>query len=71
VAVSDLPVLHEVLGDRATYVEPGDLSGLIAAAEATSRPAPPPSPWTWRDAARATWEAYARAAGFQGPAAPH
>jgi glycosyltransferase involved in cell wall biosynthesis len=71
VAVTDLPVLHEVLGDRATYVEPGDISGLIAAAEATSRPAPPPSAWTWSDAARATWESYARAADFRGPAAPH
>jgi glycosyltransferase involved in cell wall biosynthesis len=70
VAVSDLPVLREVLGDRATFVEAGDLPGLIAAAEATSRPAPPPPAWTWDDAARATWEAYARAAGFQGPAAP-
>lgn len=70
VAVSDLPVLREVLGDRATYVEPGDLSGLIAAAEASSRPAPAPPPWTWEDAARATWESYERAAGFEGPAAP-
>jgi glycosyltransferase involved in cell wall biosynthesis len=71
VAASDLPVLREVLGDRAAFVEARDLTGLIAAAEATSRPAPPPPAWTWQDAARATWEAYARATGFQGPAAPH
>jgi glycosyltransferase involved in cell wall biosynthesis len=70
VAVCDLPVLHEVLGDRATYVEADDLPGLIAAAEAATRPAPPPPAWTWQDAAGATWQAYERATGFQGPAAP-
>jgi glycosyltransferase involved in cell wall biosynthesis len=70
VTVTDLPVLREVLGERATFVDAGDLAGLIAAAEAATRPAPPPPPWTWEDAARATWEAYGEAAGFQGPAAP-
>jgi glycosyltransferase involved in cell wall biosynthesis len=70
VAACDLPVLREVLEDRATYVEPSDLGGLIAAAEAATRPAPPPPAWSWEDAARATWESYERAAGFEGPAAP-
>jgi glycosyltransferase involved in cell wall biosynthesis len=71
VAVTDLPVLHEVLGDRATFVPAGDLDGLVAAAEAVSRPAPEPPRWTWADAAQATWQTYERAAGFEGPAAPH
>ncbi len=70
VAVCDLPVLHEVLGDRATYVAPDDLPGLVAAAEAATRPVPGGPEWTWEDAARATWEAYERARGFHGPAAP-
>jgi glycosyltransferase involved in cell wall biosynthesis len=70
VVVSDLPVMREVLDDRAVYVDPHDLPGLVAAAEAATRPAPPPPTWTWQDAAHATWEAYDRAAGFEGPAAP-
>jgi glycosyltransferase involved in cell wall biosynthesis len=70
VAASDLPVLREVLGERATFVNPGDLAGLVAAAEAVTRPAPEPPAWTWEDAARATWESYERATGFEGPAAP-
>jgi glycosyltransferase involved in cell wall biosynthesis len=63
VVASDLPVLREVLGDRATFVESGDLNGLLAAGAAARRPAPPPPPWTWLDAARATWDVYAQAAG--------
>ena len=70
VAACDLPVLREVLDDRATFVEPGDLGGLVAAAEAATRPAPPPPDWSWDDAARATWACYESAAGFEGPAAP-
>ncbi|MDX6678891.1 MAG: hypothetical protein QOE31_2943 [Solirubrobacteraceae bacterium] len=62
VVASDLPVLREVLGDRATFVESGDLEGLLAAAVAVRRPAPAPPPWTWLDAARATWEVYEAAA---------
>ncbi|MDX6691960.1 MAG: hypothetical protein QOG15_3417 [Solirubrobacteraceae bacterium] len=58
VVVSDLPVLREVLGDRATFVAADDLEGLLAAAAAATRPAPAPSRWTWQDAARATWEVY-------------
>ena len=58
VVASDLPVLREVLGDRATFVEPGDLEGLLSAGVAARRPAPAPPPWTWLDAARATWQVY-------------
>ncbi|MDQ3677155.1 MAG: glycosyltransferase, partial [Actinomycetota bacterium] len=58
VVASDLPVLREVLGDRATFVAPDDLEGLLAAGAAAQRPAPQPPPWTWNDAARATWEVY-------------
>jgi alpha-1,3-rhamnosyl/mannosyltransferase len=63
VVVTDLPVLREVLGDRATFVEAGDLDGLLAAGEAARRPAPAPPPWTWTDAARATWQVYSDALG--------
>jgi glycosyltransferase involved in cell wall biosynthesis len=62
VVASDLPVLREVLGDRATFVESGDLEGLLAAGAAARRPAPAPPPWTWLDAARATWEVYEQVA---------
>jgi glycosyltransferase involved in cell wall biosynthesis len=55
------PALVEVLGDRARFVETGDMGALIAAAEAAARPAPPPPPWSWHDAAQATWEVYASA----------
>jgi glycosyltransferase involved in cell wall biosynthesis len=58
VVASDLPVLREVLGDRATYVESGDLEGLLAAGVAARRPAPPPPAWSWLDAARETWRVY-------------
>ena len=58
VVASDLPVLREVLGDRATFVESGDLEALLAAGVAARRPAPAPPSWTWLDAARATWRVY-------------
>jgi glycosyltransferase involved in cell wall biosynthesis len=58
VVATDLPVLREVLGDRATFVGVGDLEGLLAAGVAARRPAPAPPPWTWTDAARATWQVY-------------
>jgi glycosyltransferase involved in cell wall biosynthesis len=58
VVASDLPVLREVLGNRATFVESGDLEGLLAAGVAARRPAPKPPAWTWLDAARATWQVY-------------
>jgi glycosyltransferase involved in cell wall biosynthesis len=61
VVACEVPALREVLGDRATFVARGDLRALIDAAQAATRPAPPPLPWSWEDAARVTWEAYARA----------
>jgi len=61
VVASDLPVLREVLGDRATFVERDDLAGMLAAAAAARRPAPAPPAWSWLDAARATWDVYEEA----------
>jgi glycosyltransferase involved in cell wall biosynthesis len=61
VAACEAPALREVLGDRATFVEVGDMEGLLEAAVRATRPAPAPPPWTWTDAARSTWEAYAAA----------
>jgi glycosyltransferase involved in cell wall biosynthesis len=61
VVASDLPVLREVLGDRATFVDRDDLEGLLAAAAGASRPAPAPPAWTWDDAARRTWAVYEQA----------
>lgn len=58
VVASDLPVLREVLGERATFVEPGDIAGLLAAGVAARRPSPGPPAWTWLDAAEATWQVY-------------
>jgi glycosyltransferase involved in cell wall biosynthesis len=55
------PALREVLNERATFVEPGDLEALLLAAEAARRPAPAPPSWTWEDAARATWRVYEQA----------
>jgi len=62
VVACEVPALREVLKERATFVEVGDLDALIAAAEAARRPAPAPPSWTWQDAARATWQAYEHAA---------
>jgi glycosyltransferase involved in cell wall biosynthesis len=61
VAACEAPALREVLGERASFVAPGDMRGLIAAAEAAQRPAPAPPQWSWQDAARATWGVYAGA----------
>jgi glycosyltransferase involved in cell wall biosynthesis len=58
VAACDVPALREVLEGRASLTAVDDLDGLIAAAESTERPAPPPPAWTWRDAADATWQVY-------------
>jgi glycosyltransferase involved in cell wall biosynthesis len=63
VVASDIPVLREVLGDRATFVDGADLEGLLAAGVAAERPAPAPPAWTWADAARATWRVYSDAGG--------
>jgi glycosyltransferase involved in cell wall biosynthesis len=61
VTACSLPALAEVLGERATFVPQGDMRSLVMAAEAATRPAPAPPPWTWQDAARATWAAYSSA----------
>jgi glycosyltransferase involved in cell wall biosynthesis len=62
VVTCDLPALREVLDERVTYVAPGDLEGLVRAAQTAARPAPAPPTWSWQDAARATWKVYAQAA---------
>jgi glycosyltransferase involved in cell wall biosynthesis len=56
------PALREVLGERATFVECGELGALISAAESATRPAPPAPIWSWEDAADATWRVYEQAA---------
>jgi glycosyltransferase involved in cell wall biosynthesis len=61
VVACEVPALREVLDERATFVERGDLKALILAAEAVKRPAPPPPSWTWEDAARATRRVYEQA----------
>jgi glycosyltransferase involved in cell wall biosynthesis len=61
VVACEIPPLREVLHERATFVEPGDLHALIRAAETVQRPAPAPPPWTWEDAGRATWGVYEQA----------
>ncbi|HEV2922734.1 MAG TPA: glycosyltransferase, partial [Solirubrobacteraceae bacterium] len=61
VVACEVPALREVFGDRAAFVDCGDMRALLAAAESATRPAPPPLPWTWEDAAHATWGVYARA----------
>lgn len=63
VVACDVPALREVLGERATFVDCDDLSGLVAAGSAATRPAPAPPAFTWADAARETWAAYRAAAG--------
>jgi glycosyltransferase involved in cell wall biosynthesis len=61
VVACDVPALREVLDGRAILRDVDDLDGLLAAAESARRPAPAPPPWTWRDAAEATWNVYAEA----------
>jgi glycosyltransferase involved in cell wall biosynthesis len=56
------PALREVLAERATFVELGDIEGLLEAGASAVRPAPPPPDWSWTDAARATWSVYTEAA---------
>ena len=63
VAACEVPALREVLGERATFVEPGDLKSLIESAQRSRRPAPAPPQWTWHDAARSTWLVYRQAIG--------
>ena len=58
VAACEVPAVREVLDGRGALADVGDLEGLILAAEAAKRPAPPPLEWTWEDAANATWDVY-------------
>jgi glycosyltransferase involved in cell wall biosynthesis len=58
VAACESPALREALGQRAAFVEPGDLAALMQTAQAATKPAPAPPPWTWIDAARETWRVY-------------
>jgi glycosyltransferase involved in cell wall biosynthesis len=58
VVTCEVSALQEVLAGRATFVERGDIDALLEAALQARRPAPKPPPWTWADAARATWCAY-------------
>ena len=61
VAACEAPALREVLGERAAFVEVGDMRALIESAERSRRPAPAPPAWSWQDAARATWQVYRQA----------
>jgi alpha-1,3-rhamnosyl/mannosyltransferase len=61
VAACDVPALREVLGGLATLSDVGDLDELVAAAESLTRPASGPPPWTWGEAAMATWSVYEEA----------
>jgi len=61
VVACDVPAVREVLGDRATFVAADDLEGLLRTAAASCGPTPEPPPWTWEDAARATWDVYREA----------
>jgi glycosyltransferase involved in cell wall biosynthesis len=71
VVASEGPALREVLNERATFVEPGDLEALLLAAQAARRPAPAPPSWSWEDAARATWRVYEQAMSLaEAPHAP-
>lgn len=62
VAACDVPAVREVLAGHATLRSVEDMAGLVAAAESARRPAPAPPPWTWEDAAAATWQVYTEAA---------
>jgi glycosyltransferase involved in cell wall biosynthesis len=61
VVASEGPALREALGDRAHFVAEEDMRALVETAQRSSRPAPAPPPWSWEDAARETWNVYARA----------
>jgi glycosyltransferase involved in cell wall biosynthesis len=61
VVACEVPALREVLDGRVAFVPAGDMHALIATAEAAERPAPATPPWTWQDAARATWRTYENA----------
>jgi glycosyltransferase involved in cell wall biosynthesis len=61
VAACEAPALREVLGERAAFVQCGDMRALIERAQSASRPAPAPPAWSWQDAARRTWSVYRQA----------
>jgi glycosyltransferase involved in cell wall biosynthesis len=63
VVACDVPALREHFADKVTFVASDDLPGLLATAARAERPAPAPPAWSWQDAARATWDVYAQAAG--------
>ncbi len=58
VVACEVPALREVLGERATFVAPGDMATLIEAAQAATPPGAGAPRWSWQDAARATWAVY-------------
>jgi glycosyltransferase involved in cell wall biosynthesis len=66
VAACDLPVLREVLGDRAAFADPRDLAGLVELAENLDRPAGGALGRTWGDVARETWGVYETAVAVAG-----
>jgi alpha-1,3-rhamnosyl/mannosyltransferase len=61
VVAFESPGLRQAMGGHGTFVAASDMPALIAAAQTARRPAPSPPPWSWRDAARTSWEVYARA----------
>ncbi len=67
VVACEAPALREVLGERATFVEVGDMEGLLEAGANAVRPAPAPPAWSWADAARETWRVYAAAVAHSQP----
>ena len=62
VAACDTRAVREVLEGRAALTALNDLDELLHAAESQKRPSPAPPPWSWRDAASATWDVYVDAA---------
>jgi glycosyltransferase involved in cell wall biosynthesis len=62
VAACDTRAVREVLEGRAALTAVDDLDELVREAESLTRPASDPPPWSWRDAAAATWEVYVDAA---------
>ena len=61
VAACDVPALREVLDGLIALCDKDDIDDLVQTAEGLRRPAAAPPPWTWSDAAGATWDVYAEA----------
>jgi glycosyltransferase involved in cell wall biosynthesis len=70
VVAFEAPGRREALGSSAELVQGGDIRELVDRAQASTRPAPAPPPWSWEDAARETWRVYARAAAAAGRERP-